>query len=165
VPSPAGPQLRSPALPLRLGTGAAPAAPIPTVGKTLFEIAPPGVEDAILRSVDDEDDGWRIPVMNDYTLDTFFGEHGLSPGDRGWLRARGVGQPVGTYRDPAPPDLSALDALARTYIICAGDPGEPQIAPGTPAFVYGWPAQATTPDGGPTDGHYSWSHWVLLDRG
>ena len=51
---------------------------------------------------------------------------------KAWLRARGVGQPIGCFTEPAPDDLSALDALARTYVVCEGDPGDPPVAPGTP---------------------------------
>ncbi|MFI7644201.1 hypothetical protein [Nonomuraea sp. NPDC049400] len=58
--------------------------------------------------------------MSDEVIDAGFGEHGLTPQDRAWLRARGAGQPIGTYQDPAPADLSAVLKLPRTYIACAG---------------------------------------------
>jgi hypothetical protein len=101
------------------------AAMLPQAGKTLFDITPPGVEEAIMQTVEDG----RIPVMSDEILDAGFGEHGLTPEDRAWLRARGVGQPVNTYRDPASADLTAVEGLPRTYIACTGDPGEPPSGP------------------------------------
>ena len=124
------------------------AAVIPEPGRTLFDIAPPGVEALVMRSVEADGDGWRIPVLNDDILDTFYGDHGLSAADRAWLRARGVGQPVNTYRDRVPGDLSAVEALARTYVICAGDPG-PLLAPGTPGYDF------VTLDSG---------HWPMITR-
>jgi pimeloyl-ACP methyl ester carboxylesterase len=102
------------------------AAVLPQAGKTLFDIVPPGVEEAIMRTVEDG----RIPVMSDEIVDANFGEHGLTPQDRAWLRDRGVGQPVNTYRDPAPADLSAVEKLPRTFIACTGDPGDPPAPPG-----------------------------------
>jgi pimeloyl-ACP methyl ester carboxylesterase len=123
------------------------AAVLPVPGKTLFDIAPTGVEDLIMQSVNA--DGWQIPVMNDFVLDNFYGEHGLSPDDRAWMRARAVGQPVGTYREPSPADLSAVEALPRRYIVCAGDPGEPPVAPGTAGF------DVVTLDSG---------HWPMITR-
>ncbi|MEU1726860.1 hypothetical protein [Nonomuraea sp. NPDC005692] len=68
--------------------------------------------------------------MSDEVIDANFGEHGLTPEDSTWLRVRGVGQPIGTYQDPAPADLSAAQGLPRTYIACAGDPGGPPHLPG-----------------------------------
>jgi pimeloyl-ACP methyl ester carboxylesterase len=107
---------------------------LPVPGKTLFESSPPGVEDAILQSIDPDGANWRVPVASDAVLDAVFGDHGLSPDDRAWLRARGTGQPVNTYRDRAPHDLSAVEKLPRTYIACTGDPSQPPIAADTPGF-------------------------------
>ncbi|MEV2271938.1 alpha/beta fold hydrolase [Nonomuraea africana] len=102
------------------------AAVLPQAGKTLFDIAPPGVEEAIMQTVEDG----RIPVMSDEVIDANFGEHGLTAEDREWLRARGVGQPINTYRDPAPADLGAVEGLPRTFIACLGDLGDPPHLPG-----------------------------------
>ncbi|MFI6286025.1 alpha/beta fold hydrolase [Streptomyces sp. NPDC051018] len=102
------------------------AALLPEPGKSLFDSTPAPVVDAITETVQDG----RIPVMSDEIIDAGFGEHGLTSEDRAWLRARGVGQPIGTYRDPAPADLSAVRRLPRTYIACAGDPGSPPCLPG-----------------------------------
>jgi pimeloyl-ACP methyl ester carboxylesterase len=102
------------------------AALLPEPGKSLFDITPTPVVEAIMETVQDG----RIPVMSDEIIDVNFGEHGLSPQDRAWLRARGVGQPIGTYRDAAPADLGAVQRLPRTYIACAGDPGNPPRLPG-----------------------------------
>nr|WP_245655894.1 hypothetical protein [Microtetraspora fusca] len=99
---------------------------LPEPGKSLFDITPAPVVEAITETVQDG----RIPVMSDEIIDAGFGEHGLTPEDRTWLRARGVGQPIGTYQDPAPADLSAVERLPRTYIACAGDPGDPPGLPG-----------------------------------
>ncbi|MFC5184539.1 alpha/beta fold hydrolase [Actinomadura harenae] len=97
------------------------AAVLPEPGKSLFDGTPAPVVEAIMETVRDG----RIPVMSDEVLDANFGEHGLTPEDRAWLRARGVGQPIGTYQDPAPADLSAAQRLPRTHIACAGDPPRP----------------------------------------
>jgi pimeloyl-ACP methyl ester carboxylesterase len=121
-------------IPNRLARVVYVAAVLPEPGKTLFETAPPGFEDMIAHLVETEGDGWRIPVMSDEIIDAHFGEHGLSPDDRAWLRARAVGQPVNTYRGRVPDDLGAADALPRTFIACAADPGDPPIAPGTPGW-------------------------------
>ncbi|MGV9778734.1 alpha/beta fold hydrolase [Streptosporangium sp. NPDC003464] len=94
---------------------------LPEPGKSLFDITPAPVVEAIMETVQDG----RIPVMSDEIIDVGFGEHGLTPEDRTWLRARGVGQPIGTYQDPAPADLGAVESLPRTYIACAGDPNDP----------------------------------------
>ncbi len=102
------------------------AAVLPQAGKTLFDITPPGVEKAITQTIEDG----RIPVMSDEVLDSNFGRHGLTPEDRAWLRARGIGQPINTYRDPAPADLSAVEGLPRTHIVCMGDPGDPAVPSG-----------------------------------
>lgn len=104
------------------------AALLPQAGKTLFEISPDGFEEIISGYL--LDDGLRIGVMDDYILDNFYGEHGLDDADRAWLRARAFGQPIATYRDRAPDDLSAVDALPRTYLKCTGDPGEPTLPAG-----------------------------------
>ncbi|MFG1946189.1 alpha/beta fold hydrolase [Nonomuraea sp. NPDC048826] len=102
------------------------AALLPEAGKSLFDITPPPVVEAIMETVRDG----RIPVMSDEVIDANFGDHGLTPEDRAWLRARGVGQPLGTYQDPAPADLRAAQELPRTYIACAADPGRPPSMPG-----------------------------------
>ncbi|MBB5781782.1 alpha/beta fold hydrolase [Nonomuraea jabiensis] len=102
------------------------AALLPEPGQSLFDITPAPVVEAIMQTVRDG----RIPVMNDEIIDANFGEHGLTPEDRAWLRARGAGQPIGTYQDPAPTDLSAAQRLPRTYIACAADPGGPPRMPG-----------------------------------
>ncbi|MDF2709727.1 MAG: putative esterase [Nonomuraea muscovyensis] len=101
------------------------AALLPEPGKSLFDLTPAPVVEAIMETVRDG----RIPVMSDEIIDAGFGEHGLTPKDRAWLRARGVGQPIGTYRDPAPADLGAVQRLPRTYIACAADPGGPPRLP------------------------------------
>lgn len=102
------------------------AAVLPEPGRSLFDITPPPVVDAIMATVEDG----LIPVMSDEIIDAAFGDHGLTPADRAWLRERGTGQPVGTYRDPAPADLDAVGRLPRTYVACAGDPGDPPDLPG-----------------------------------
>ncbi|MEU7856395.1 alpha/beta fold hydrolase [Nonomuraea sp. NPDC049141] len=102
------------------------AALLPEPGQSLFDSTPAPVVEAITQTVRDG----RIPVMNDEVIDANFGEHGLTPEDRAWLRARGAGQPIGTYQDPAPADLSAAQRLPRTYIACAADPGGPPRMPG-----------------------------------
>lgn len=103
---------------------------LPVPGKTIFEAAPPGLEEVLQGYVDRDGAGWLIPVYDDEVLDTYYGDHGLSTEDRAWLRARAVPQPVATYRDPAPADLSAAERLPRTYVACAGDPGDPPVLPG-----------------------------------
>ncbi|HET9609008.1 MAG TPA: alpha/beta hydrolase [Acidimicrobiales bacterium] len=104
---------------------------VPEPGKSLFETAEPGFEQAIRHFADTEGDGWLVPMVNDEVLDMAYGDHGLSDDHKAWLRARGVGQPLGCYTDPAPADLGAVDRLPRTYVACDGDPGDPPIAPGT----------------------------------
>jgi pimeloyl-ACP methyl ester carboxylesterase len=106
------------------------AAALPEPGRSLFDRFPPGLEDIVLRAVDTEGDGWRIPALTDVQLDTYWPGHGFSPEDRAWLQARMGGQPVNTYRDRAPEDLSTVEALPRTYVVCAADPGEPPRLPG-----------------------------------
>lgn len=64
-------------------------------------------------------------MMDDDMLDAKVGDHGLSTQDRAWLRARAAGQPIAAYREPAPADLSAVETLPRTYIVCTGDPQIP----------------------------------------
>ncbi len=115
-------------IPERIGRIVYVAALLPQPGKTLFEIAPEGFEEIIQGFL--VDDGRRIGVMNDYVLDNFYGDHGLTAEDKAWLRARAVGHPIGTYRDPAPDDLSAVETLPRTYLKCTGDPGEPELPKG-----------------------------------
>ncbi|WP_433356968.1 alpha/beta fold hydrolase [Microtetraspora malaysiensis] len=102
------------------------AALLPEPGKSLFDSTPAPVVEAIMETIQDG----RIPVMSDEIIDANFGEHRLTPEDRAWLRARGVGQPIGTYQDPAPADLSAVQRLPRTYIACAADPNDPPRLPG-----------------------------------
>lgn len=110
------------------------AAVIPQPGRTVFEIMPPGAEETMQALADAEGDGWLLPVMNDEILSALYPGHGMSAAELAWLRARSVGQPVATLRDPAPADLSAVDALPRTYLVCTGDSGAPLIAPGTPGY-------------------------------
>ncbi|NRQ37885.1 alpha/beta hydrolase [Nonomuraea sp. NN258] len=114
------------AIPRRIARLVHVAAVLPRAGRTLFDLTPRAVQDAIMETVVDG----RIPVMSDEIIDAAFGDHGLSPQDRAWLRERGTGQPINTYRDPAPDDLSPVDALPRTYIRCTGDPGGPPDLPG-----------------------------------
>jgi pimeloyl-ACP methyl ester carboxylesterase len=105
------------------------AAVLPEPGKSLFEITPPMMEQLMQQSADEGGDGWRIPVLSDEILDTYFGRHDLATDDRAWLRARGVAQPIAGWREPAPVDLTAVEKLPRTYIACDGDPGEPPSLP------------------------------------
>ena len=103
---------------------------LPTAGRSLFEDAGPEVEGMIMETVNAGGDGWLIPVMTDFLLDAVFGDHGLTTEDRVYLRARGTAQPVGTYTDPAPADLSGIESVPRTYVVCSKDPGEPPSLPG-----------------------------------
>lgn len=114
------------AIPERIARVVYIAAVLPEPGKSLFDITPAPVVKAIMETVQDG----RIPVMSDEIIDAAFGKHGLTPEDRAWLRARGVGQPIGTFRDPAPADLGAVERLPRTYIACAGDSADPPRLPG-----------------------------------
>jgi pimeloyl-ACP methyl ester carboxylesterase len=104
------------------------AAVLALAGRSLFDIFPPAVSQAIQQSADAESDGWQFPMMDDDMLDTYVGGHGLSTQDRVWLRARAAGQPIAAYREPAPADLSAVESLSRTYIACTGDPQVPLAA-------------------------------------
>jgi pimeloyl-ACP methyl ester carboxylesterase len=125
------------------------AALLPVAGRTLFEIGPPGLEEMFDQMAAADGDGWRVPVISDENLDTYFGQHGLSAADRAWLRERAVGHPINTYRDRAPDDLSAVEKLPRTYVACAGDPGEPPVGPDTS----GWDVARL--DSG---------HWPMINR-
>ncbi|HEX6419331.1 MAG TPA: alpha/beta hydrolase, partial [Acidimicrobiales bacterium] len=107
---------------------------VPEPGRSIFESAEPGFEQGVRHFAEVEGDGWLVPMMSDDLLDAVFGEHGLSDDDKAWLRARATGHPLGCYTEPVPADLSAADALPRTYVACAGDPGDPPIAPGTPGW-------------------------------
>jgi pimeloyl-ACP methyl ester carboxylesterase len=110
------------------------AAALPEPGRSLFGIAEPGFEEIVMHFVDTEGDGWRIPVMDQEIIDAHYGDHGLTPEHQAWFRARAVPQPVGTFQEPVPDDLSKVDGLPRTYVVCAGDPGEPPVVPGTPGW-------------------------------
>ncbi|PSL02082.1 pimeloyl-ACP methyl ester carboxylesterase [Haloactinopolyspora alba] len=110
------------------------AAALPTPGKSVFDTSPPQMEQMMRQLADAQGDGWRVPVMSDEILDTFYGEHGLGAEDRAWLRARAVGHPIATLREPVPSDLSLLERIDRTYVVCTGDPGEPPVADDTPGF-------------------------------
>lgn len=123
------------------------AAVLPQAGRSVFEVAEPGFEQAIRHFADAEGDGWLVPMMNDEVLDAVFGDHGLTADDTAWLRARGVGQPIGCFTERAPADLSAVDTLPRTFVVCEGDPGDPPVAGGTP----GWDV-VTIPTG----------HWPMV---
>ena len=55
---------------------------------------------------------------------------------------------AGCYRQRAPEDLSAVEKLPRTYVSCAGDPGDPPDLPGWDTATIGtghWP-MITAPD-------------------
>jgi pimeloyl-ACP methyl ester carboxylesterase len=110
------------------------AAALPRAGASLFDVAPPGFAESMQQLADAEGDGWRIPVWSDEILDTYFGAHDLTAADRAWLRGRAVGQPIANFRDPAPDDLRAVEALARTSVVCTGDPGDPPVTTDTPGF-------------------------------
>lgn len=107
---------------------------VPEAGHSVFASAEPGFEQAVRHLADAEGDGWLVPMLNDEVLDMAFGDHGLSADDRAWLRARAVGLPIGCYAGALPDDLSAAEALPRTYVVCTGDPGGPPVAPGTPGW-------------------------------
>ncbi|MER7209337.1 alpha/beta fold hydrolase [Streptosporangium sp. NPDC020072] len=113
------------AIPDRIARVVYVAASLPEPGRSLFDIIPASTVEAIMETVQDG----RISVMSDEIIDANFGDHGLTAEDFAWLRARGVGQPVGTLQDPAPDDLGAVRKLPRTYIVCAGDPGDPPDLP------------------------------------
>ncbi len=110
------------------------AASIPRPGMSVFDVGGPEFEQGVRGAADAVGDGWLVPMVSDEILDAVFGDHGLSADDKAWLRARGVGQPIGCFTEPAPDDLSALDTLPRTYVVCEGDPGDPPVAPGTPGW-------------------------------
>ena len=101
------------------------AATLPRTGRSVFDTFPPAVSEAIQQAADAQGDGWLFPVMDDDMLDAYVGDHGLSPSDRMWLHGRAVGQPITVYREPVPADLSAVESLPRTYIVCTGDPQVP----------------------------------------
>ncbi|HEX5345603.1 MAG TPA: alpha/beta hydrolase [Pseudonocardiaceae bacterium] len=101
------------------------AAVVAPAGRSLFDVFPPAAAQAFQQLADADGDGWLLPMFNDDMLDAFAGAHGLSMQDRRWLRARAAGQPIATYGELAPADLSAVGSLPRTYIVCTGDPGLP----------------------------------------
>lgn len=121
---------------------------LPVPGKSLFEAAPE-VEGPIMQTVNEGGDGWLIPVMTDFLLSAVFGDHELTEEELAYLRARGTAQPVGIYTDRAPADLSGIESVPRTYVVCANDPGEPPVKPGTPGF------EVETLEGG---------HWPMIHR-
>ena len=100
---------------------------LPVPGRSGFEAAPPEFEQAITAYAGGD---WKLPVFGDEILDVYYGEHGLSAADKEWFRARAVPQPLACYRDRTPEDLSAVEKLPRTYVSCAGDPGDPPYLPG-----------------------------------
>ena len=107
---------------------------IPTAGRSLFEDAGPEFETAIRGFVEAAGDPHTIPVFPDEVFDLYYGEHGLSAADKEWLWERSVPQPMATYTEAAPEDLSAAERLPRTFVHCLGDGGEPPIPPGTPGW-------------------------------
>jgi pimeloyl-ACP methyl ester carboxylesterase len=110
------------------------AAAVPRPGMSAFDAGGPEFERGVRQAADAAGDGWLVPMMSDEILDTAFGDHGLTAEDNAWMRARGAGMPIGCFTEPAPDDLSALDTLPRTYVVCEGDPGEPLVTPGTPGW-------------------------------
>lgn len=101
------------------------AAVVAQAGRSLVDLFPPEAAQAIQQTADAEGDGWRFPMPDDDILNAHVGDHGLSTQDRAWLRARAVGHPLAAYLEPAPADLSAVESLPRTYIVCTADPPFP----------------------------------------
>ena len=125
------------------------AAVVPTAGRSLFEDAGPEFHEAITGFVEAAGDPHTIPVFPEEVLDLYYGEHGLSAADKAWFRERAVPQPLATYTERTPPDLSAAERLPRTFVQCLGDGGEPPVAAGTP----GW--EVTSIDTG---------HWPMITK-
>lgn len=100
---------------------------LPSPGRSLFD----GMHQRsahYLRELARRNRGW-IPVMTDEQLDGW-GKHGMTAANRQRFRALTSDHPVGTYEEPAPPDLHRLGPIPHTYVTFTGDRGRPPVKDG-----------------------------------
>jgi pimeloyl-ACP methyl ester carboxylesterase len=65
---------------------------------------------------------WRLHWFTDEQLDAYYGDHGISPEDRAWIRAHDTGHPLGTHDQGiaiGPP------RVPRRYLRCTRSPVAP----------------------------------------
>lgn len=105
-------------------------------GKSIFDIVPPYVREAMEAAVA-RNDGWRLPFLNDEELVMYYGErHGLSAENLQWIRSHTVGHPIECYREALPIGDPRAAALPRTHIKCTYDPTPSPVSPGDAGWDY-----------------------------
>ena len=92
----------------------------PVRGTSAFGAMGPEFEEVITGLVEAHD-GWSLPWFTDEQLDTYYGDHGLTPGDLTWMRRHVTPQPIATLREVV--TIGPLDGMGRTYVSCDATPG------------------------------------------
>lgn len=117
----------------------------PSVGSSAFDELPPEGREQVTALVSAYGDGWLLPPFTRDLLDVIWGDHGFDDGS--WARYEAVagGHPFATLRTPVTVPLDAELAVARTHVVCLGDP---YPAPDLPA-----PWERVSLDAG---------HWPML---
>jgi pimeloyl-ACP methyl ester carboxylesterase len=101
-----------------------------------IDLYPPEARQGVERHVEEEGDGWRLPMPPWEELGEQASLEGLDERQLELLRSRAVAQPFGTYTQPLRLDNPAREALPKVGILCSISLEEMQamIASGGPTF-------------------------------
>jgi pimeloyl-ACP methyl ester carboxylesterase len=101
-------------------------------GEAYLDISPPEVNEALRRQVDERGEGWRLPFPAIDELGKGASLAGLDEAAFRLMRAKAVGQPFGTYRQPL--RLQNAGAGDHERVIVACDDLRTLLAAGIPRF-------------------------------
>jgi pimeloyl-ACP methyl ester carboxylesterase len=101
-----------------------------------IDLFPPEARQRLERHVEEEGDGWRLPMPPWEELAEQASLEGLDDSQLELLRSRAVAQPFGTYTQPLQLDNPAREALPKVGILCSISLEQMQamIASGDPVF-------------------------------
>lgn len=94
-------------------------APLPP-GQALIDFGPPEAREGTRRRVDEQGEGWRLPVPPFEELGTPSSVAGLTDAHRALLEARATPQPFGTWTQPLVYTVPDRPAYRRTVVLAGG---------------------------------------------
>jgi len=105
-------------------------------GVALIDLYPPEARQRVERHVEEEGDGWRLPMPSWEELAEQASLEGLDERQLELLRSRAVAQPFGTYTQPLRLNNPTREALPKVGILCSISLEQVQamIASGDPVF-------------------------------
>jgi pimeloyl-ACP methyl ester carboxylesterase len=90
-------------------------------GVSFLDLQPPAARELLERLIEQEGEGWRLPMPSWEELEGVMGAslEGLGPEERARMRGRSVAQPRRTWSEPLSPGNPARERLPKLLITCS----------------------------------------------